>query len=96
MNNYNSTHVYNRINSRLQGLVTDNMVRYALHIADIVGSGKYYVELAKLNRCIHLDCEGNINGDVIVAVIKNNALCTIMLAKSWKIKTYFTDGKYVT
>lgn len=91
----NSIHIYKRINTRLNGLVTNHMVRYALHIASIVDTGKYYVELAKLNDCIHIDCPENVNGDVVLAIIKNNELCTIMLAKSWK-RNYYSDGKYVT
>jgi len=89
----NSEHIYNRLNKRLNGLVTNHMVKRALHIASIIGTGKYYIELAKLNDCIHLP--EDVNGDVILAIIKDNELCTIMLAKSWK-RNYYSDGKYVT
>lgn len=87
-----STHAGSRISGRLAGLVSDQMVSFAERLAQVVGSGKYYVELARFDREVHLP--GNVNGDVIVAVIRQNQVSTVMLGKSWK-KAYFADGRYV-
>jgi hypothetical protein len=87
-------HTYKRINERLRDLVTPQMIRRAVHVANIVGDGKYYIELKKFDDCLHIDCAENVNGDAVVAVVRNHLIVTIMLAKSWK-REYFSDGRYV-
>jgi hypothetical protein len=89
-------HVTHRMNHRLAGLITPAEITRAEIFAQNHTTGKYYIELKNFHRTIHLEDNenDNINGDVIVAVVKFGRIATIMLTKSWRPQ-YFSDGKYI-
>lgn len=88
-------HLYDRINNRLSRLVNAKLIDCAERVATRLPLGKFYVELEKYNRSLHICCPENVNGDALVAIVRDNTLITIMLTKSWR-REYFNDGKYIT
>lgn len=88
-----STHALDRINNRLNGIITPGMVEYAERMCSHLSQDKYYLQLGNLGKTLYLP-DGTY-GDIIVAVIKQNTIVTVMLARSWKVTTYFRDGKYI-
>ena len=92
-------HAIARMTQRLASVLDQNDQTKIEQVAKEFGGrkGKFYVQVKDFGgRKIHLsDKENNsINGDVIVAVLKDGILKTVMLAKSWR-SDYFSDGKYV-
>jgi SMC interacting uncharacterized protein involved in chromosome segregation len=87
-----STHAIGRTQNRLNGLVTDEMVQRAAQFASSHNPNqKYYLVLRKFDRPISIPTLDQ-PGDEIMAVIKHGIVATIMLAKSWRATSYFSDG----
>jgi len=92
-------HAIARMTERLASVLDQNDQTKIEQVAKEFGGrrGKYYVEVKNFGgRKIHLEDRenNNINGDVIVAVLKDGILKTVMLAKSWRSE-YFSDGRYI-
>lgn len=95
----NNEHAIKRMTGRLSSLLDANDLNKISNVTKQFGGrrGKFYVEIKNFGgRLMHLEDNenDNINGDVIVAVVREGELKTVMLSKSWR-KNYFSDGKYI-
>lgn len=91
-----SEHTIERINGRLNGIITEADIKLAEKAARYFESEKkIYVGIRRFGRTIKIHEAGyvggngtGINGNCLVAVIKNGTISTIMVAKE-ENKSYF-------
>lgn len=94
-----SKHAVNRATTRLSSVVTEDDVRRVneycrRHRREL--NSKKYLFVRRLGSLVHLeDCDNDdINGDVLVAIVKSGVVASIMVGKSWR-SDYFSDGEIV-
>ena len=95
-------HTITRVKERLAGIVKLEDIQAAIAAAETFeNERKIYAIVKKYGKTISVKEDnyrgGNgsgINGDCLVAVIKNGKVATIMLSKSYN-KKYFNDARLV-
>jgi hypothetical protein len=88
-------HTAQRASERLATLINAADVQKAIEFAHQHRAGKFYLVLAQFEKVVHLPNDpANVNGDGVVAVIKDGKVATFMLTKLWRAE-YFSDGTLV-